>query len=290
MRARWSALDVALGANDRAGVVGGAALSASITLAGFLSVLPLVLVAIAVLGWVSAGDAGFAQRLVDDLGLHGDAGRTLLDSLDAAERSRRAASVVGVAGLLWSGLSVVGALQNALNAAWQVTGRGLRDKLFALAFLAGAAVLYGGSIAVSAVLNRLPGTLAALSVVAGLPLGVLTFLWTFNALTAAPVGWRAHLPGALAAGLGFEILKLVGTLWVPRMVGSASATYGALGAVFALLGWLALHARLFVLCTCLNVVLYERAHGTVRVELEAPRVNGKVPLEATRGGAVTAPS
>lgn len=287
-RTRWPALGLALDTNERAGAIGGGPLASSIALSGFLSVIPLLLVAVAAIGWLSAGDATFASRFVDNLGLRGEAGRTILDSIEAAERSRKAASIVGVAGLLWSGIAVVGSLQTALNAAWQVTGRGIKDRLFALVWLLGAAVLYGSSVAISATLNRLPGALAALSVVAALPLSVLAFVWTFKALTNAPLGWRVHLPGAITAGLGFEMLKLIGTLWVPRMVSSSSATYGALGAVFALLGWLALHGRLFVLSACLNVVLYERDHGTVRVDLEAPRVEGTVPLEATRGGAVTA--
>ena len=75
---------------------------------------------------------------------------TLRDTIATAEESRRAASVVGFVGLLWSGLGLVGSLQTACNAAWQVQGRGLLDKLFALRWLAGAAVL--GMLA----LNGLP--------------------------------------------------------------------------------------------------------------------------------------
>jgi uncharacterized BrkB/YihY/UPF0761 family membrane protein len=38
---------------------------------------------------------------------------------------------VGFAGLLWSALGLVGALQYAYDSVWQVTGRGLKDKVLA---------------------------------------------------------------------------------------------------------------------------------------------------------------
>jgi hypothetical protein len=36
----------------------------------------------------------------------------------------------------------------------------------------------------------------------------------------------------------------------------------------------------------LNVVLHERAHGTVHVEVEAPRFDGEVPLTADRSATI----
>ena len=40
--------------------------------------------------------------------------------------------------------------------------------------------------------------------------------------------------------IGLEVLKLVGTVYVPRAVASSSALYGSLGVVFAILAWLAI--------------------------------------------------
>jgi hypothetical protein len=56
--------------------------------------------------------------------------------------------------------------------------------------------------------------------------------------------------------------------------------------VFATLAWLAFYARLIVYGAAFNVVRYEDRAGTVTVEMEVPRVEGEVPLSATRGGAV----
>jgi uncharacterized BrkB/YihY/UPF0761 family membrane protein len=70
-------------------------------------------------------------------------------------------------------------------------------------------------------------------------------------------------------------------------VASASALYGSLGTVFAILAWLALAARLVLYAAAYNVIRWEAEHGTVTVGIEVPRIGGEVPLEATRGGAVS---
>ena len=86
--------------------------------------------------------------------------------------------------------------------------------------------------------------------------------------------------------VGFEVLKVVGAVYLPRAIAGSSALYGSIGVVFATLAWLAIYARLIVYGAVLNVVRYEADAGTVTVEIEVPRIEGEVPLTATRGGAV----
>jgi membrane protein len=285
-RARWPRLDAVLRVNERFGQVGGGPLSSSIALASFLSLFPLLLVAIAVVGFVSSGDAGFADRVVQDMGLEGRTAEVVHDAIGAAEGSRRAASVVGLAGLLWSGLGLVAALQTAVNAAWQETGRGLLDKLVALRWLVGAAGLFLGAWALGALLRILPGWATPFPVAAGLAVSVVLFLWTYTSLGHTHVGWRAHLPGAVLVAVGFEALKAVGSLYVPRLVSSSSGLYGSLGVVFAILAWLAVYARLIVYGAVLNVVRWERERGTDIVTIEVPHHDGAPPTGVNRGGAV----
>ena len=273
--------------HERVGAVGGGPLSSSIALAGFLSLFPLLLVGVAVLGFISAGNTDFASEVVDQLGLEGEAADQVVDAIDTAEGSRRAASVVGLIGLVWAGLGVVGALENAMNATWQVTGRGLISRLVGAGWLLGAGLLFLGSMALGPLLNELPGPVTVPTIVAGFVLDVLLFVWMFVVLTNVNLPWRVHLPGALLGGVGLEVLKVIGSVFVPRAVASASALYGSLGVVFAILAWLALAARLVVYAAAFNVVRYERDHGTVTVDIEVPHISGKVPLETNRGGAVS---
>lgn len=283
---RFPWLRTPLAVHQRVGDVGGGPLSSSIALAGFLSLFPLLLLGISVVGFVSAGRNDFPQEVIRQLGLTGEAAERMLDTIGKAEDSRRAASVVGLVGLLWAGLGVVGTLEQALNATWQVKGRGLVSRPIGLAWLAGSGVLFLCSLALGPVTSSIPGPAAVPTVVVGLGLDIVLFLWMFRTLTNAPVGWRDLLPGAIAGGVGLEVLKLVGTVYVPRAVASASALYGSLGVVFAILAWLALAGRLVLYASVYNVIRYEREHGTVTVGIEVPHIVGAVPLEATRGGAV----
>lgn len=273
--------------HERVGAVGGGPLASSIALAGFLSLIPLLLVGVAVLGFVSAENTDFASEVVDQLGLEGKAADQVADAIHTAESSRQAASVVGLLGLAWAGLGVTGALENAVNAPWQVTGRGMASRLAGAAWLIGAGLLFLGSMALGPLLNELPGPATVPTVVAGFVLEVLLLLWMFVALTNVDLPWRTYLPGALLGGVGLEVLKVIGSVFVPHAVASSSALYGSLGVVFAILAWLALSARLVVYAATLNVVRYERVNGTVTVEIEVPHIRGQVPLWANRGGAVS---
>ena len=271
---------------DRFGAVGGGPLSASIALSAFVSLFPLLLVAIAVVGWLSSGDSDFATRLISDLGLEGRSAQVVTDAIGAAEGSRHAASIVGFVGLLWSGLGVIRSLQTAINAVWQERAQGLADRLAALRWLAGAVVLFLGTAALGPIATQLPGWAAPLLVVAGLALSTVLFVWTYTTLGHVHQGWRAHVAGAVVVAVGFEVLKEVGSFWVPRAVASSSALYGSLGVVFAVLAWLALYGRLIVYGAVVNVLRGESEEGTDVITIEVPHHEGDAPVVATRGGAV----
>jgi membrane protein len=285
-RRRWPWLDHLLSVNDRFGDIGGGPLSSSIALAGFLSLFPLLLVGIAVVGFLASGSSDFTATVIDNLGLEGRAAEVVEDAITTAEGSARTATIVGLVGLLWAGLGVVGSLQNAMNAAWQTKGRGLLDRAVALGWLVGAGALFLASTSLGPTLQLSDGRLWPLTVLLGLVLTLALFLWTYHLLGNSHVGWRVHLPGALLVAVGFEVLKFVGSVYVPRAIASASALYGAIGVVFAVLAWFAIYARLIVYGAVLNVVRYEAREGTVTVQIEVPRIEGEVPLSTTRGGAV----
>jgi membrane protein len=222
--------------------------------------------------------------VISELGLSGKAADTLKTAMEQARASRQAASVVGLGGLLWTGLGVVRALQYTWDTAWQVPGRGLRDRFVGLAWLAGAGLGFVGSFTLSAASQLLPWFLAPVGVLAGFVSGVGLWLWAAKVLPNRNVGWRPLLPAAVIGALGFEILKVVGSVWVPRAVASSSALYGSLGVVFAVLAWLLVFGRLVAFTAMVEVVLWEERHGTVEVSINVPARPGVVPLAATRAG------
>jgi membrane protein len=279
-------LDTVLSVHERVGAVGGGAYSSALALAALLSLFPLMLVLIAIVGYFSVSDVNLAQETVDRLGLTGDAADTMLRAFGTAEDTRRTATIVGVLGLLWAGLGVVDAASAMVNTVWQVTGRGIVGKLHELAWLAGAGTLFLVSIASGSLTHVVPGPAVVPTAVLGFVLDTLLCLWTFRALVNLSVPWRAHLPGALVGGVGLTVLKLIGSFYVPRIVETSSALYGSIGVIFAVLAWFVLGSKVLMYATAYNVLRHERGHGTVEASIEVPRIEGEVPSRVTRGGAV----
>jgi len=289
---RWKWFATVLRVQKRYGELNGNYLASSVTLSAFLSLFPLLLFAIAILGFFSAKSPDLAGNVVERLGLTGDAADGITSAIATAEESRRAASVIGIAGLLWSGLGLVAAFQYAINAAWQVAGHGWRAKLTGLMWLGGATLLFLTSFATSTVIRWLPNFMAPLTTLAGLSVNFALWLWTFKILATRDIGWKALVPGAVVGAVGFEILKAVGAFYVPGAVASASALYGTLGVVFATLAWLLFFGRLVVYAAVVNVVRWEEEHGTVVLKMEVPRVDPETtaPVDVTRAGETKAQS
>jgi membrane protein len=281
---RWAWVGTLIDVQKRFGEVHGGFLAAAVTLTAFLSLFPLLLVSVAVVGFLAHGDPGLPREVIERLGLSGEAADAVTSAIETAERSRGTALGVGTLGLLWSGLGLVSALQFAFDAVWQVPSRGLKDKLYGLAWLGGSVVLLVASFAITGAVNFLPSAAAPLAFAVGLLVNLALWLWAMKVLPNRAPAWKALLPGAVLGACGLEVLKIVGTVYVPRLVASSSALYGSIGVVFAVLVWLMMFSRLVVYATVLNVVRWEEDHGTVTAEIELPRLPGAVPTEATRAG------
>ena len=283
---RWKWFGTALAVQKRYSELNGNYLASAVTLTAFLSIFPLLLFAIAILGFFVANSDSFADDVIERLGITGEAATNIDRALDQAQESRRTASVIGIVGLLWSGLGLVAAVQYAINAAWQVAGRGWRDKLKGLMWLGGAALLFLTSFATSAIIGLLPTFLTPLTVIATLSVNLGLWLWTFKVLSTRDIGWTSLLPGAVVGAIGLNILTYVGGIYVPKAVSSASALWGMLGTVFAVLAWLRFFGRLVVYSAGVNVIRWEEDHGTVTLEMEVPLVKGDTtePVDVTRAG------
>ena len=283
LAARWSWLETAIRVQERFSELRGGYLASAITLAAFVSLFPLLLLATAVVGWFSVRSFDLAGRVIFELGLSGDAAKAVRTAVATAAEGRGIAGPLGAIGLLWSGLGMVAAIEYAFDEVWQVSGRGWRDKLRGLLWLGGATVVFVGSFALSAALRLTPWA-GLFTIPVALLVNLVLWTWTLKQLTRVDLPWRAHFAGAVLGAIGFEMLKIVGAVYVPRAVASSSALYGSIGTVFATLAWLLLLGRLTVYAATLNVVRWEQQHGTVTVEIELPKQPDVVPVEATRSG------
>jgi membrane protein len=258
----------------------GSALAASITLYLFLALFAVTVLAIALLGFLSAGGANLARNLPSQLGLSGSAAKLVHDAVDTARHSRNVATVVGLVGLAWTGTSLAIVIGDAYNAAWEVDRRGVVDRLFGVAWLAGAAVCIGAGALATAAWDVLPGLFAPLVIVVSLATDTALFGWTSWILANRRVPIRALVPAALLGAVALESMKLVGAYVVPHLVSRASAVYGAIGVVFALLAWLLVFGRVVVYVAIVEARGWERRHGERVVDVEGPAL----PAAAARQG------
>ena len=122
---------------------------------------------IAIVGFLSSSDSGSRSTSSATWGSRGRAADAMRDALETAEGSRKAASIVGLVGLLWSGLGVVGPLQDRaqrrLAGEGAGPGRGLR-----LRWLLGAGALFLATAALGALLRLAPGPAKPVTVLLGL--------------------------------------------------------------------------------------------------------------------------
>ncbi len=139
------------------------------------------------------------------------------------------------------------------------------------------------SVYVTTWIEKLPVAVAPLVFLAGAAVNTVLWLWTSWVLPNRRAPWRALLPAAIAGGIAFEVLKIAGGIVVPRLVARSSALYGTIGVVFALLAWFLVLGRLVVMMTVIEVMGWEREHGTEVVELRGPAM----PAGETRGPLVT---
>jgi membrane protein len=274
LRGRWTWLRHVVAAWQHLQANNGSQYAAAITFFSFLALFPLLLLAVAITGFALHADPSVEQSFL----LHitdtvpGALGQTLKSSLKAAIDSRASIGVVGLAGVLLTGLGWIGNLRAAIDAVWgnaRTKSNFVKEKLANLVVLAGlglAAVLSIGltvvgtsltdqilgwlglgSVPGASVLLKLLGTALAL---AG---DMITFWWLLVRLPRVEVPTRLAVKGALLAAIGFEILKIVGSFTIAHTADSPTA--GPFAGIVAVLIWIQLVARWMLFCCAWTAVL-----------------------------------
>lgn len=251
---RHPVLRVGTAVSARTAELNGGYAANALTLVSFVSLFPLLLVIVSVTGLLTGSNPDLADDLVEFLGLTGNSARTMTDTLARARASGTTGSIVGLVGMAWSGLALVGALRFVVNLPHGTSVKGLRARVLGVPWLLGAASILAVSLGISTVLNWLPGWTAPIAVLVSLGIDTALFTWTFWFLDTERPPPRHLLPGAVTAAVCFGLLKMLGTIVLPRLVADSSATYGALGTVFAILTWLLLFSRILVYAVVVNDV------------------------------------
>jgi YihY family inner membrane protein len=237
-------------------------LAALISYYAFLSLFPLLLVFVTVLGFILENDPAERERI-----LNGALGQIPLirDQLKLHSlKGSPTALAIGIAGSLLAGMGITNAAQTALNRIWHVPFKHRPNFLFARLRGLGMLAILGTMAIVSTVAAGFVGASShgAPAVVAGivvaLAFNLATFLLAFKVLTAADVSWRELLPGAIVAAVLWQLLQLLGGYYVEHLLKRTSPLYGVFALVLGLLAWLYLGAQMTIFAAEVNVVRARR--------------------------------
>lgn len=266
--------------------------AAAVTFFSFLSLFPLILLAVSVAGFVLRAQPSLQQDLFTSISdnVPGAFGDTLSQSIDQAIRARTSVGIVGLVGVLFTGLGWVANLRSSIEGVWGQTPAKrpfLKAKAADLLVLIGlglGVVLSIGLTAVGATLTStvlgvlgldgVPGLFVVTKII-GIALALagdmLIFGWLLVRLPQAIVRRGVGLRVAILAAVGFEILKLAGTFFITRA--TQSATAGVFASVIGILVWINLVSRFLLFCVAWTAM----ASGPLSPGQDAP-----VPVEAVR--------
>ncbi len=237
----------------------GSYLAALITYYGFLSLFPMLLLLVTVLGFALHDNPALQEAVLSSaLGQFPVLGDQLGENIHSFHGSGFALAV-GIGGVLYGALGVAQATQNALNSIWAVPQHDRPNPLVARLRSLVLLVLLGLGISLTTALAALAtsahsyGTAIAWGVRGGgmlLSVGVNAALivLTFKALTARALPLSALWPEAVAGAVVWQLLLAVSTYYVGHELRGATATYGLFGIVLGLMAWLYLGAFTLVVC------------------------------------------
>ncbi|MBV9410965.1 MAG: YihY/virulence factor BrkB family protein [Acidimicrobiia bacterium] len=242
----------------------GGALAALLTYYGFLSLFPLLLLAVTVLGLVVGNNPAFQQRLLHSALSEFPIIGTQIQQNIHALRATGVGLAIGIAGLVWGTLGVTQVGQHAMQEVWNVPGvarpnfwtRLLRGLLFLVVValgVVGTSVLSGlGAQARHSIASR------AAFLVAPAPINAVLFLCGFRILTGPRIRLRDQVPGAICAGVAWTALQALGAYLVAHQLRHASQVYGFFGIVLGLLSWLYLLSQITIYAAEINAVRAQR--------------------------------
>jgi uncharacterized BrkB/YihY/UPF0761 family membrane protein len=293
-RDKSRSVDIAFTAYEHDRDAGGSLLAGALAYRMFLWILPVALVVVGGLGFLSTEAAGDPSRAVRDVGITSIPAQSVNQAAHSSSRGWWVLIVFGVVLLYLASVALVKALWVAHALVWRMPGTRIKSKprLAGIFLLACAAIAAATSL--SSVIRNSSPTSGLVAMMADIIVYGAVWWGLSTQFPHQSAPWPALIPGAVAFGVGVQVLHLVSVYYLSARLSSASLLYGALGASAALLLGLYFIGRLMMLSAQLNeaiwVALRQREHyvtpiteSTSSTGPTAPAKNG--PNSANRADA-----
>jgi membrane protein len=249
LRARFGWFDHAMRANDRFEESKGNFFAAGLTYYTIFALFPLLMVSFSVVGFILSRRPDVLTGIDNKVraAVPGALGQQLLDLMNSAIDARASVGVIGLAAAVWVGLNWMANLRTALSEMWR-QGEGskgyIRTKLSDLAAIVSSFVAILATLALSALADAAPmgkvlgwlginnapvldAILRGVSIMVSVALSWLVFSWMIARLPREPVSFASSARAALIAAIGFELFKLVASIYLKSVLRSpAGATFG----------------------------------------------------------------
>ena len=254
--------------------------AASIAYFAIFSLFPITLLSVAAASY-SLGSLVDQHQIVQKMEFIAPALSQLLGSnIDEIVRARGPVTIVASISLVWSASSIFYVLTGTLNAIWGIgrsrhiwKRRGLAI-LFVLVFA--GPVLFLASFAdnlMAGLLAQLPEQIMPLvdgaSLVTAVLLDIALFLSVYLILPHGTSSWREVLPGAIAAGLLWEIAKKGFLYFVTNYLSFSNLVYGSVAAVIAVMTWAYLSGLIFLFGAYLSLAYTQRRKRLLKAAAQA---------------------
>lgn len=248
-RHAWLAFPIAVWkkfSDDRAGN-----LAALIAYYGFLSLFPLLLVLVTVLGIVLNGHPSLQHKVLHSaLAEFPVIGQQLKSNVHSLDRTGFGLTV-GLLGTFLGARGVANAAQNAFNSVWDVPIKDRPGFPHNQLRSVGLIVFVGLGMIVTTALSTFGGGTGSAgaatrvgAIAVAFMLNIFLFWLAFRIATAPSIHARDMLLGALVAAIFWQILQAVGGYLISHQLRTATPVYGMFGTVLALLAWIYLQAQM----------------------------------------------
>jgi membrane protein len=272
LRARFEWFDHAMRANDRYEDSKGNFFAAGLTYYTIFALFPLLMVGFSVGGFVLSRRPDVRDGLDHKVlsAVPGPLGHEVVQLMHSAIDARTSVGSIGLITAAWVGLNWMSNLRVALSDLWQQDdGSGgftgfIRTKISDLGAIASSFVAILATLALSALADAAPmgkilgllgihnapvldTILRGLSILISVLLSWLVFSWIIARLPREPVDYASAIRAALMAAIGFEVFKLVASIYLKSVLRSpAGATFGP---VLGLMVFAYITARLILFAT-----------------------------------------
>ena len=242
--------------------------AAAIAYFAVFSIFPIILLSIAIASFY-LGPLMNQQLIVQRLEFLAPAlGQLLGKNIDEIILARGPVTSVALVGLIWSTSTIFSTVTQNLKKIWGIKRsrpfwkqRGLAI-LFVLIFV--GPILFLASFASSLIANLrtwLPDQIVpiwgGIGIVVAILLDIAFFMVLYIMLPHGTSTWREILPGAMGAGLLWELAKKAFLLFVSTYISMSNLVYGSVAAIIAFLTWAYLSGLIFLFGVYLSVSYYQ---------------------------------